>query len=68
MTSLTGVVPAAARRAAPPPPALERGGRPEGGGVLGEGVGGQVTDLQPGELTEELLEGHPDTQDGFTGR
>lgn len=58
----TGVVPAAAGSASSPPAALKRDGAPEVGGVLTQSVGGQVADLQPGELEQKLLERHPDTQ------
>lgn len=59
---LTGMVPAAPSGASSPPAAFERHCGPEAGGVLAESVWGQITDLQPGELTEELLEGHPEEQ------
>lgn len=59
---LTGMVPAAPRRAPSPPAPLKHGGVPEPGGVLVQSVRGQITDLQPGELTQELLEGHPEGQ------
>lgn len=54
------MVPAASRSASSPPTTFKCGGVPERGGVLAEGVRGQVADLQPGELTQELLERHPD--------
>lgn len=56
------MVPAASGGTSSPPAALEHCSVPETGGVLTESVRGQITDLQPGELTEELLERHPDTQ------
>ena len=63
---LTGMVPAAAGGAPPPPAPFKRHSGPEAGGVLTEGVRCQITDLQPGELTQELLERHPDTPTRFT--
>lgn len=59
---LTGVVPATAGGAPSPPAAFKHGGVPEADGVLTDSVRGQITDLQPGELTQELLEGHPGRQ------
>lgn len=58
---LTGMVPAASSGASSPPPAFKRDCAPETSGVLAESVWGQVTDLQPRELTQKLLERHPDT-------
>lgn len=58
---LTGMVPAAPSSASSPPAALEHEGGPEFSGVLAESVWTQITDLQPGELTQELLERHPET-------
>lgn len=55
------MVPAASGGTSSPPAALEHCSVPETGGVLTESIRGQITDLQPGELTEELLERHPDT-------
>lgn len=61
---LTRVVPAASGGASSPPAALKHHGGPKTGGVLTESVRAQITDLQSGELTQELLEGHPDRQTG----
>lgn len=59
---LTGVVPATTGGAPSPPAAFKHSGVPEADGVLTEGVWGQITDLQPGELVQEVLEGHPGRQ------
>ncbi len=59
---LTGVVPAASSGASSPPAALKHHSGPKTGGVLTESVRGQITDLQSGELTLKVLEGHPDRQ------
>lgn len=71
--SLTWIVPAAPGGASSPPAALKHHSAPEPGGVLAESVRRQITDLQPGELTQELLERHPDRQtdrqtDGYSPR
>ena len=58
------MVPASSSSTSSPPATLEHRSVPETGGVLTESVRGQITDLQPGELTKELLERHPDTQTG----
>lgn len=57
--SLTRVVPAAPRSAAPPPAALIEGDVPVPRGVPGQGIGGEVANLQEGEVAQEVVEGHP---------
>lgn len=53
------MIPAAPSGAPPAPRALEHLRVPPAELVLGEGVGGQVADLQPGELPHEVPERHP---------
>lgn len=53
------MIPAAPSSAPPAPRALEHLRVPPAELVLGEGVGGQVADLQPGELPHEVPERHP---------
>lgn len=60
LAGLTGMIPAAPSCASSPPAPLKHCGVPETGGVLAQSIWGQITDLQPGELTQELLERHPD--------
>lgn len=60
---LTWVVPAATRRAPAPPGAIVQGRVPFAELVRLEGVWGQVADLQAGELTKKVLEGHPGDQE-----
>lgn len=55
----TWVIPAAPGSAAPAPGALEHLCVPPAELVLGEGIGGQVADLEPGELPHEVPERHP---------
>lgn len=57
--SLTRAVPAAACCTAFPPAAVKLNRVPEALSVLAQSVRGQVTDLQPGKLTLELLKRHP---------
>lgn len=59
---LTRMVPAASGGASSPPAALKHPCGPKAGGVLTENIWSQITNLQPGELTQKLLEGHPDTE------
>lgn len=56
---VTWVVPAAARGAPPPPGPLIEHGVPFADRPALERVGRQVADLQAGELTHEVSEGHP---------
>lgn len=56
---VTWVVAAAPRGAPPPPGALVQGGVPVAEPLALERVGRQVADLQAGELTHEVSEGHP---------
>lgn len=53
------MIPAAPGSAPPAPCALEHLRVPPAELVLGEGIGGQVADLQPGELPHEVPERHP---------
>ena len=57
--SLTWVVPATSSRAALPPASVKLDGVPETLAVITQSICCQVTDLQPGKLAQELLEGHP---------
>lgn len=56
---LTGKVPAAAGGGPPPPTAVELGESPLGQGLVRQGVGRQVADLQPGVVAQEVRERHP---------
>lgn len=56
---LTRVVSAASRGGAPPPVPVHLGELPLLVGISGEGVGGQVADLQAGIVPQEVAEGHP---------
>lgn len=58
------MVPAATCCAAPPPAALEHRRAPPVQRVFSQHIWSQVTDLQSGKLTQELLEGHPEKQHG----
>lgn len=58
-TSLTGVVPAAPCCAASPPGAVELDGVPVTHVVSAQSVWREVADLQPRELPQELVKGHP---------
>lgn len=53
------MIPAAPSGAPPAPRALEHLRVPSAELVLGEGIRGQVADLQPGELPHEVPERHP---------
>lgn len=56
---LTWVVPAASRGGAPPPVPIHLGEFPLLVGITGEGVWGQVADLQAGIVPQEVTERHP---------
>lgn len=56
---LTGVVPAASRRGAPSPVPVHLGEFPLLIGLTGEGVRGQVANLQTGVVPQEVAERHP---------
>lgn len=58
-TALTRVVPAASRGGAPPPVPIHFGEFPLLVGIAGEGVWGQVADLQAGIVPQEVTERHP---------
>lgn len=60
--SLTGVVPAASGGGSSPPAAIELGQSPLRDGVVAQGVGSQVTDLQSGVMSQEVRERHPGRQ------
>lgn len=51
---LTRVVPTAARSGAPPPAAVHLGEFPLLVGLAGEGIGGEVADLQAGVVPQEV--------------
>lgn len=59
LIGLTGMVPAASCSASSPPGTFEHGSMPKLCGVLTEGIGCEIADLQSGELAQELLERHP---------
>ena len=59
VTALTWVIPAAPCGGASPPVPVHLGEFPLLVGVTGEGVWGQVTDLQAGVMPQEVTEGHP---------
>lgn len=56
---LTWVVSAASRGGAPPPVPIQLGEFPLLVGITGEGVRGQVADLQAGIVPQEVAERHP---------
>lgn len=58
-TTLTWVVPASSCRGASPPVPVHLGEFPLLVGVTGEGVRGQVADLQARIVPQEVTEGHP---------
>lgn len=53
------MIPAAPGSAPPAPRALKHLCVPSAELILGEGIRGQVTDLEPGELPHEVPERHP---------
>ena len=53
------MVPASPSSAASPPRAVELDGVPVAQAVVTKGIRSQVTDLQAGKLSQELLEGQP---------
>lgn len=57
--SLTRIIPAASSSGSSPPAALEFGQSPLRDVVIAQSVGGQVTDLQPGVMSQEVRERHP---------
>ena len=59
VSGLTGMVPAAPCSASSSPATFKYCGGPETGGVLAESIWGQITYLQPGELTQEIPKRHP---------
>lgn len=56
---LTRVVPATSRSGAPPPVPVHLGELPLLVAIAGEGIGGQVADLQAGIVPQEVAERHP---------
>lgn len=59
----TWVVPAASGSAAPPPLPLIEAGVPLLQLIVLQGIGCQVAELQATELTQEVIEGHPERPD-----
>lgn len=57
--ALTWVIPAASCSGAPPPVPIHLGEFPLLVAITGEGVGGQVADLQAGIVPQEVTERHP---------